>query len=140
MKRVLLVDNDTLALRAYCAGLMRAGLQVHVATNGVVALRLLRRLDIDVLVLELLMPGCSGFELLRCLNRQSEFADLAVVILSSFDLGDTGQAPLTPHCQKELLKAECAPARLALIVKELLANTSAATALASPPYNPVGME
>lgn len=74
------------------------GYEVHVAADGQEALALYRSLHPDLLVLDVMMPRKSGFEVLRELRREGSLqSDTPVMILSSrgaesdvltgFDLG-----------------------------------------------------
>ncbi len=115
----MLVDDDVLALRAYCGGLSRQGFQVDVATDGLAALNLLRFTKFDVLVLDLLMPRVSGFEVLKFIRLESDMADLPVIVLSNWYLREE-EREITASAQRELLKAECTPTILGRTIKEVL--------------------
>lgn len=62
----ILVADDDDVLRTELAGLLRdSGYTVSVASDGPEVLERLRLEDIDVVLLDLVMPGTSGFEVLR---------------------------------------------------------------------------
>ena len=63
--RVLVVDDDPVALTVLCSLLRAAGAHVEGATEGGLALELARRSRFDVLLCDVYMPGMDGFELLR---------------------------------------------------------------------------
>jgi two-component system OmpR family response regulator len=70
--RVLVVD-DEMALRDMLAfGLSRAGFLVKGATDGTNALEVVRTWSPDVIVLDIMLPGLDGFELLPALRRLTE--------------------------------------------------------------------
>jgi len=64
-KRVLVVDDDRVALTILCSMLRGAGAHVEAAGGGAAALELLRRSAFDVLLCDVYMPEMDGFELLR---------------------------------------------------------------------------
>lgn len=81
--RVLLVD-DTASVRHILVGLMEEDPDIRVvgtAADGAQALRRLRHLPVDVLVLDVEMPGMSGLEVLREVRRL--WPELPVIIFSS---------------------------------------------------------
>jgi two-component system LytT family response regulator len=80
--RVYLVDDERLALERLKRLLDATGRVtiVGTATDPVAALDVLRGIPVDVLFLDIQMPGLSGFELLERLDR-----DVAVVFTTAFD-------------------------------------------------------
>ncbi len=85
---VLIVDDDA-AAREYTRGLLEdAGYSVGEAIDGAAALEWVRQSRPDCIVLDLVMPGLSGFDTLRALRK--EHASLPpVVVLTSVDGGGT---------------------------------------------------
>ena len=80
--RVYLIDDERLALERLKRLLDATGRVtiVGTATDPVAALDVLRGIPVDVLFLDIQMPGLSGFELLERLDR-----DIAVVFTTAFD-------------------------------------------------------
>src|ERR1700733_2355532 len=62
---VVLADDDDAITSNLAPFLDRAGFTVHVASDGNAALELVERLDPDGCVLDVLMPGPDGREVLR---------------------------------------------------------------------------
>ena len=62
--RVLLVDDDTALTELLSEYLSEAGLTVHTAPSGNEALQVLESQEVDLAVLDVMMPGMSGLELL----------------------------------------------------------------------------
>src|SRR5690606_21439769 len=81
--RVLVVDDepDITALVAY--HLARAGYRVSTASNGTEALKAVRTERPDVVVLDLMLPGTSGYDVLQELRRMDETRDVGVILLTS---------------------------------------------------------
>lgn len=68
--RILIVDDqvDTLALLELT--LQTAGYSVKTATNAELALQLLHEETFDAVLLDVMMPGMNGFEMVRTLSAQ----------------------------------------------------------------------
>ena len=81
--RVLVVDDepDITALVAY--HLARAGYRVTTASNGTEALRSAREERPDAVVLDLMLPGASGYDVLQELRRMDETREVGVILLTS---------------------------------------------------------
>lgn len=78
--RVLVVDDDVVLLRNIALWLKADGYDVHAASNGAEALRLVEQMPFDVAVIDLQMPGMSGLELLPKLKALA--ADLVILVLT----------------------------------------------------------
>ncbi|HZH41366.1 MAG TPA: response regulator [Gemmatimonadales bacterium] len=81
--RVLVVDDepDITALVAY--HLAKAGYRVSTAASGVEALNAVREERPDLVVLDLMLPGRSGFDVLAELRGRPETKDVGVVLLTA---------------------------------------------------------
>ncbi len=81
--RILVVDDepDITALVAY--HLARAGYRVSTAANGQDALKAARDERPDIVVLDLMLPGVSGYEVLRELRQRRDTADVGVILLTA---------------------------------------------------------
>lgn len=81
--RVLVVDDeaDITALVAY--HLAKAGYRVSTAASGVEALNAVREERPDLVVLDLMLPGRSGFDVLSELRGRPETKDVGVVLLTA---------------------------------------------------------
>ena len=75
---VLVVDDDARIVRFISSSLKLAGHSVCIATCGENALSLVESDRPDVMVLDLLMPGIDGFEVLRRLRAASDVPVVAV--------------------------------------------------------------
>lgn len=82
---VLVVDDSAMHRRVISRYLKRRGHRVVAVPDGRAALEALEVLACDVLLLDVIMPGMNGFELLRILKSASKTADLPVIMVSSFD-------------------------------------------------------
>src|SRR5581483_5327094 len=81
--RVLVVDDepDITALVAY--HLAKAGYRVITAATGRDALRSAREERPDLVVLDLMLPGVSGYDVLAELRRRDETKDIGVIVLTA---------------------------------------------------------
>ena len=85
--KILLIDDepdfvDTMSLR-----LQANGYRVIGAYDGEKGLEIAREGGIDVILLDILMPGMSGFDVLEALGEDERTRRIPVVVLSS--AGDT---------------------------------------------------
>src|SRR5215208_1171872 len=93
MTFVLVVDDDESTCDALQRLLSRMGYAAACATNGPDALDVAGTLRPDVIVLDWMMPGMDGLEVLRRLRADAATKDVPVVLYSAVDNPDLlGQA------------------------------------------------
>ena len=82
-QRILVVDDepDITGLVAY--HLAKAGYRVTTAANGAEALKSARQERPDLVVLDLMLPGVSGYDVLAELRRRQETRDIGVILLTA---------------------------------------------------------
>ena len=82
-RRVLLAEDDRFLRRAFETALRRRGFTVLVAVDGAQALALAKGERPDLVLLDLLMPRLSGFDVLRAMRGDPTTRDVPVLILSN---------------------------------------------------------
>jgi CheY-like chemotaxis protein len=83
-KRTILVADDSQEILDQCEALLSAaGFLVLLALDGTEAMRLIREEHPDVVVLDLLMPRMTGFDVLRELRQDERVKDTIVLAISS---------------------------------------------------------
>ncbi|WP_448213034.1 diguanylate cyclase [Colwellia sp. MEBiC06753] len=85
MQTILAVDDakDTLILLEF--DLQAEGYQVLTAHDGESAIELLNQQNVDLLLLDMYMPGLSGLETLKQVNNNPKLVNLPVIMLSASD-------------------------------------------------------
>ena len=82
---VLLADDDPELIALVDVTLRTDGIGCRTADNGLVALRLAREIMPDLIILDVKMPGMSGFEVLETIRRDPRLRSLPVILLTGCD-------------------------------------------------------
>ncbi len=84
MPTILVVDDDS-AIRTLIAALLtRKGIAYELAENGLEAIAKIRRNSYDAIVLDLMMPLSSGFDVIHYLRAErKEMLDCTVVVTAA---------------------------------------------------------
>ncbi|HEU5116244.1 MAG TPA: response regulator, partial [Isosphaeraceae bacterium] len=85
--RVLVVDDHPLNVELLAVNLQRLGYDVVRADGGRSALERIENEDLDLVLMDVLMPELSGLEVLKAIRSQPATSDLPVILVSG--LGDT---------------------------------------------------
>lgn len=112
-KQVLVVDDDQFQRSVLRKLLMAEHFELRFAENGVDGLELIRRRQFDLILLDLMMPGMSGLDVMKYLRRHPEMAVAPVIIVSGehekevvvecLKLGASGYV-VKPYTRKTLLE------------------------------------
>ena len=76
---ILVVDDDPGVCAFLQAGLQRAGYDVEIASDGQIALEMLKENTYQLVLMDIHLPGLDGFELFRELHENDE-VDLVPII------------------------------------------------------------
>ncbi len=82
-KVVLVVEDDQFLAKLYQLLLEKQGVEVWTAANGDSALSFLEKEPPNAVVLDLMLPGASGFEVLTALRAKPQWKDTPVLIVSN---------------------------------------------------------
>ena len=92
---VLAVDDDAVSLRIISNTLEKNGFIVNTANSGEEALKKLSLFVPDILLLDVMMPGLSGYDLCHITKRDPRLQNVPVIFLTAQDTPadfSTGQA------------------------------------------------
>jgi CheY-like chemotaxis protein len=102
--RILVVDDDPRAVGVLAAVLAADGHEVHVATNGLMALARVHRRSYDLILCDLRMPELDGPGFYRELKRWRPDLLSRVVFLSDGDDAQAASAVADAACAPRMLK------------------------------------
>jgi class 3 adenylate cyclase len=102
--RILVVDDHESNRDLLSRRLMRDSHHVVTAGSGESALSLVERQPFDLVLLDLLMPGMSGYEVLERLKCDPRHSDLPVLMISAFDEIDSAVRCIAAGAEDYLAK------------------------------------
>lgn len=84
MVNILIVDDDKNIRKLLQVVLERQGFNVHLASDGLEALRVIDQVKIDLAIVDIMMPNIDGYEFTKTLRDGN--ADLSVLMISAKDM------------------------------------------------------
>jgi DNA-binding response OmpR family regulator len=79
-KKIMIVDDEPKIIRFIAANLKSLGFETVACQNGAEALEKVEAVDPDLILLDLMMPGMDGFEVLR---RLRTYSSVPVIMLTA---------------------------------------------------------
>lgn len=83
--RVAIIDDDDAVQQILRPFFEREGFSVITASDGTAGLELVRREPVDIIILDLMMPGMGGCEVCRLLRRET---DVPIIMLTALGYED----------------------------------------------------
>ena len=84
-KKILIVDDDKINRSIFSRRLEQRGLKVFQRENGLEALDFVKSQEVDLILLDLLMPGMNGIEVLEKIKLVDGYANIPILIISGLD-------------------------------------------------------
>ena len=82
-KKILIADDEPNIVAAIEFLLARRGYEVHTARDGGEALRMVERIVPDLVLLDVMMPQTSGYEVCQGIRNRPEWRHIKIVMLSA---------------------------------------------------------
>lgn len=101
---ILLVDDDHKALELLEEALRSAGYETQAVRSGARALEVLANKVVGAILLDLLMPGMDGFQVIRHVRQEPAFRELPILVMTAKNLSQDEIALLNRETQGLLQK------------------------------------
>lgn len=82
-KTIVLVEDENIIMELLRAKLQSAGMTVHTAEDGIAGLRLIKKIHPDLVLLDMLLPGMSGLQVLEGMKSAGLLPTMPVLIISN---------------------------------------------------------
>jgi DNA-binding response OmpR family regulator len=94
MAKILIVDDDATITQLMQALVTMAGHEPTVVNDSMQVIETAKSLTPDMITLDLMMPGLTGFELCRILRGEPSFSSVPILIVSAKDDTESKQKAL----------------------------------------------
>lgn len=119
-QRVIIIEDDEFLAKMYEKKLGVESFVVKIALNGKDGLKLINQFKPDLIILDLLLPGISGWEVLKILKGKKATKDIPVIILSNLNKEEQVDRGLSLGAEDYLVKVNFLPSEVINKIKEVL--------------------
>lgn len=120
MERLLLVEDDKQLSGMYAQKFQKEGFDVTIAQTGSDGIQVARGNDFDIIVLDLMLPGISGVDVLEILRSDERTVKTPVVVYTNFGDNFNREKCLTYGADEFVLKVDSTPESLCETIKRVL--------------------
>ncbi|MBN2425064.1 MAG: response regulator [Calditrichaceae bacterium] len=83
-KKILIVEDDPRNIFSLSLILEEKNVQIYAAENGIKALEVLKNEPgIDLVLMDIMMPGMDGYQTMTAIRKQPEFVNLPIIALTA---------------------------------------------------------
>lgn len=120
MKKILLVEDENFISDLYTRQLKLSGFDVVVANDGLSGLKDLETAPYDLLLLDIMLPGLNGLELLKQWRAKAPQSNMPVLLLTNLGQDAVIKEGFDLGAQGYLIKASYTPDQIVNEVKNAL--------------------
>ncbi len=120
MTKVLVVEDDKFLREMISRKLDKEGYEVSQAIDGEMGETKAKEEKPDMILLDLILPGIDGFEVLERIKNDPEVKDIPVVILSNLGQKSEVERGLNLGAKDFLIKAHFTPGEIIKKIREII--------------------
>ena len=118
--KVLLAEDDPFLIDIYSTKFKSVGFDLSLADSGDKVLPKLKESKPDILLLDIVLPGMSGWEALAEIKKDSQFNGLKIIVLSNLGQKSEVEKGIEMGANGYLIKAHYTPTQIVEEIKKLL--------------------
>ena len=118
MIRVAIIEDEVTIAQMYEFKLKQAGYDVKFALDGTAGLKLISEFRPKLILLDLMMPGMTGHELLQKIRKEPWGAEIKVIILTNISSEEAPDELNELNISRYIVKAQTTPQEVADMVQE----------------------
>ena len=117
---LVIIEDDKFLRDLIVRKLTNEGFLVREAETGEEGLEVLRAEPPQLLLLDILLPGMSGYEVLEALKKDNKLKGIPVVMLSNLGQKEEVDRAVSLGAKDFLIKAKYTPGEIVVRIKEIL--------------------
>ena len=130
MKKILIIEDDQIVANVYRNKLAVEGYTTEISPDGETGLRQIRTFKPELILLDLMLPGISGVEVIKAIRGgDAELAKTHIIVFTNTYLTNLIQEAWRAGANKCLSKANCTPKDIIDIVRGAIGDSLAKTPL-----------
>ncbi|PJB99377.1 MAG: response regulator [Candidatus Nealsonbacteria bacterium CG_4_9_14_0_8_um_filter_35_12] len=119
-KTILIVEDDKFLRELIAQKLLKEGYNISEAIDGEEGIKKIKTEKPDLILLDLILPGVDGFEVLSRMKADEKLAEIPVIILSNLGQREEIERGLKLGANDYMIKAHFTPREIIDKIKTVL--------------------
>ena len=124
MQKVLFIEDEPSLQKSLTMALKAKGLEVFSAFDGEAGFNMIREVEPDIILLDLILPKMDGFQILEKLKSQDDTKHIPIIILTNLENTEDVQKVIDLGATNYLVKANYDVHEISDKVKEVLDSSN----------------
>lgn len=121
MKKALIIEDDFYIRQMYTQSFLNAQYEIHEATNGSEAIKNLEENKYDLILLDIMLPGVDGMEILKAIRFENSKNNKSVVfVMTNNDDPAVKKEAIENGADRHFVKANVTPSEVIKTAREIL--------------------
>lgn len=121
--KILLIEDDVFLSNIYSKKFESEGFEMLIALDGEKGLKLALSKEPDLILLDLLLPGINGFEVLKALKKDEMAKKIPIILLTNLSQKEDIEKGLALEADDYLIKTHFMPSEIVEKVKKFLGRS-----------------
>lgn len=119
---IMIVEDDSFVMDIYKTKLSQEGFSVVEAINGIEALKKLKDMKPDLMLLDIIMPYMDGLEVLKKIKENEDTKNIPVILLTNLSQKEEVDKGMELGARDYLIKSHFTPSEVLEKIKSCLAT------------------
>ena len=119
-QNILLVEDDPFLVEMYMNKFEEAGYEIDVASNGNKAIEQIKAKHPVIVLMDVVMPGLDGFEVLKLIKSDETTKSIPVIMLTNLGQKEDVDKAMNLGAADYLVKAHFTPSEVVSKVKQII--------------------
>jgi DNA-binding response OmpR family regulator len=120
MKKILIIEDDQSIYNVYSAELKLRGYEVEHEADGMNAMDSIEKFEPDLILLDIILPGRNGLEILEEIVEREDLQDIKVLMVTNYGNDSNVKKALELGAEDYILKYNIVPSELSEKVSQIL--------------------
>lgn len=119
-KTIILIDDEKYITDLYSKKFLQEGFNVFTANNGRDGIKLIKIYKPDLILLDIVMPQCDGFTVLKEIKSETETKNIPVIVLTNLGSETDKKEAINLGAGDYVIKVNFTPAQMAEKIKAII--------------------
>ncbi len=124
MSKLLIIEDDPYVQRMYKRMFDFKNYDIEIASTGEDGLALAKQIKPDLVLLDIMLPGMNGLEVLKALKEQEDTKKIPVLMLTNLGEEDIEYEAKKLGADSYMVKADFSPEQVIEVVEASIKNNS----------------